>query len=193
MTEAKGHKSSVSRKRKSSVEEDLMKMCESDNPFKMAADMEVDNLANAKNISDMKAAHRRVRKLYSSSVSMINRQRKERFGKFRLRFRDARQNNNSDEQIAMLMNNRIVPGYRTPCVPSEVDQLTRSMSRLSISPHSEQAAPLAAAFELPHELQVVANRLRNASLRDVEGREGRQEQDDNDERPPLKRLRRSVD
>ena len=181
----------ASRKRKSKhtseVDEELKKISESDNPFKIASELEESHTKKMKCAADMKKMHRRVRLLYNNASSLINQQRKERFGtKARLRAVRKKANNNNN-------NMRDIDGgdnlsYRVPCI-AEADTLSLLFGRLWISSQMEQAAP--AVNSTDNDLQVIAHRLRNASLR--ESRLERREEDDNDERPPLKKQRRSID
>ena len=180
----------TSKKRKckfiSGVDEDLKKISESDNPFKTASQLEESSCKKMKSVSDMKENHRRLRLLYKNASSIINQQRKERFGtKARLRavrrLNDTHANNNLMRDIDF--DDGL--GYRVPCL-DEADQLSLSFGRMRFTSQMEEAAPTVNSAD-DEDLQMIARRLRNASLR-----ESREEIDD-DERPPLKKQRRSFD
>ena len=181
----------LSKKRKSKfisgVDEDLKKISESDNPFKMTSQLEEGSCKKMKSVSDMKANHRRLRSLYKNASSIINQQRKERFGtKARLsavrRLNDTHANNN----LILDIDFDDGLGYRLPCI-GEAEQLSLSFDRMSITSQIEQAAPAVISAKDDDDLKMIVRRLKNASLR-----ESREELDD-DERPPLKKQRRSFD
>ena len=181
----------ASRKRKSKhtseVDEELKKISESDNPFKMASELEESHTKKMKCAADIKKMHRRMRLLYNNASLLINQQRKERFGtKARLRAVRNKANNNNNSMRDIDGDDNL--GYRVPCI-TEAEELSLLIGRLWISSQLEQAAP--AANSVDNDLQMIAHRLRNASLREsiIE----RREEDDNDERPPLKKQRRSID
>ena len=184
----------TSKKRKSKfisgVDEDLKKISGSDNPFKTTSQLEESSCKKMKSVSDMKENHRRLRSLYKNASSLINQQRKERFGT-KARLRAVRQLNDAH------VNNNLIPdidfddglGYRVSCV-AEADQLSLSFCRMYITSQMEKAAPAVNSAD-NEDLQMIARRSRNASLRESQ-RESREEVDD-DERPPLKKQRRSFD
>ena len=191
----------VNRKRKSKAmseeKEELNKIFESDNPFKMASDLEESHIKKMKCAGDIKKMHRRMRLLYKNASSLIDEQRKERFGT-KLRVRAVRRNNKAYEQDKI--NNSLLDvhfngdsEYRIPCVV-EADKLAGLLGRISICQLDQ--APLQMTYgSMEQDVQEIANGLRNASLSCRESRRRRRvlEKDDNDERPALKKQRRSID
>ena len=192
----------VNRKRKckamSEEKEELNKIFESDNPFKTASDLEESHIKKMKCAGDVKRMHRRMRLLYKNASSLINEQRKERFGT-KLRVRAVRRNNVKTHEQNNINNSLLDihfngdSEYRIPCVV-EADNLAYLFGRMSIF-HLDQAPLQMTNGSVEQNVQEIANGLRNASLSCRESRRrGRVlEEDDNDERPALKKPRRSID
>ena len=174
------------RKRKNkelSKEDEEMKrmIIQSDNPFKMASELEerfIVNNGEIKNVTDMKKLHRRMRSLYNNASSLIDEQREQRFGiKPRLRaIRRVQQRNNSS--INILMDNINEMDYRLPSnnnnAALEVDDLAGLMDKqLWISPMMEQKTSLSDGHvEIPDVLKKIVSIS------------------DDEERPAAKRQRR---
>ena len=171
----------------SGVDEDLKKISESENPFKMTSQLEESCCKKMKSVSDMKANHRRLRSLYKNALSVINKQRKERFGT-KARLRAVRRLNDTH------VNNNLIPdidfddglGYRVPCV-GQAEELSLSFDRMWITSQIVQIE-LAVNSTADDDLKMITRRLKKASLK-----ESQKEEADDDERPPLKKQRRSFD
>ena len=172
----------------SGVDEDLKKISESENPFKMTSQLEESCCKKMKSVSDMKANHRRLRSLYQNALSVINKQRKERFGT-KARLRAVRRLNDTH------VNNDLIPdidfddglGYRVPCV-GQAEKLSLSFDRMWITSQIVQTELAVNSAADDDDLQMITRRLKKASLR-----ESQEEEVDDDERPPLKKQRRSLD
>ena len=186
------------RKRKnkelSKEDEEMKRMIfQSDNPFKIASELEERFIVKneIKSVTEMKKLHRRMRSLYKNASSLIDEQRKQRFGiKPRLRAIRRTQQRQEGNNINMLMDNIQDMEYRLPTkihTAKEVDDLVGLMDRqLWISPMMEQQSPLL--------LRNNASAGEGQNTRQLEGGFRRSVvfvNNDDDERPASKRQRRS--